>query len=206
MMHYGIKRGYREQNATGDKPIPFRDSRRRSRRSQSEVYRLSRDLAVLHNLDSLVDLGCGLGFKLAEFMRPICGAITGIDCPEAIEYCKRHHRFGRWVTDDIECPCYVDDRPCDLIIAADVIEHLRNPDLVLEYIRRLAHSRTWIVVSTPERDRVRGRESLGPPENQFHVREWNSDVNVKAAIIQPKACTKLVMYMLVPGAVAARHL
>lgn len=191
MLHYAIRSGYKVQETTGGKPIPFRDSRRRSLRSQSEVYRMARDLAARHSLDSVVDLGCGLGYKLAKFIRPICSAITGIDCPEAIAYCKRRHRFGRWIADDIEDRRYSGDPPFDLIIAADVVEHLVNPDLLLEYIKSLAHPQTTIVISTPERDRVRGRSSLGPPENQFHMREWNSE--------------EFCQYLTESGLTVARH-
>jgi SAM-dependent methyltransferase len=65
-------------------------------------------------------------------------------------------------------------RRFDLIICADVIEHLVDPDVVLRWIRLFSKPTSRIVLSTPERDLRRGRRSLGPPENLGHVREWNS--------------------------------
>ena len=32
----------------------------------------------------------------------------------------------------------------------------------------------FIIISTPERDRVHGKKHFGPPTNPFHIREWNT--------------------------------
>jgi hypothetical protein len=31
----------------------------------------------------------------------------------------------------------------------------------------------FLVISTPERNRMRGEKDFGPPENTAHYREWN---------------------------------
>ncbi|GAJ17799.1 unnamed protein product, partial [marine sediment metagenome] len=50
---------------------------------------------------------------------------------------------------------------------------LGNPDTLLEYIKLHSHPETNIILSTPERDIIQGKNSFGPPANKTHVREWN---------------------------------
>jgi hypothetical protein len=45
----------------------------------------------------------------------------------------------------------------------------------MNYIKMHSSSETLIVISTPERDKTRGKYSLGPHPNVTHVREWNKD-------------------------------
>ncbi|MHC4498731.1 MAG: glycosyltransferase, partial [Planctomycetota bacterium] len=87
--------------------------------------------------------------------------------------CKKEHDFGKWFAEDIEYPSLSLDKKFDLIISADVIEHLVNPNKLLDYIHLHSHPETLVILSTPERDVTRGEESLGPPTNPAHVREWN---------------------------------
>jgi SAM-dependent methyltransferase len=120
-----------------------------------------------------LDIGCGFGIKLKEIIVPVCRNIVGIDAKHAIDFCKRSHNFGRWFADDIENPGLELTEKFDLIISADVIEHLVDPDNLIDYIKRFSHKGTEVIISTPERDIVRGEDNLGPSPNRSHVREWN---------------------------------
>jgi hypothetical protein len=102
-----------------------------------------------------------------------CHDITGIDDAPTIERCRAMHSVGRWIPGDLEDPSFALDRTYGLIIAADVVEHLRDPDRLLQLIRASCHDATRVVISTPERDRRRGENDVGPPGNGAHVREWN---------------------------------
>lgn len=167
MDKYFVKSGYR--------PNPHRDffdSDAASWMYQAATYEFARDLIVRHRLESVLDLGCGFGTKLAEFIRPVCADITGVDTEHAIAHCRARHDFGTWICDDLERPRADLGRRFDLVLAADVIEHLVDPDTLLDYIRRSAHATTLIVISTPERDLARGEGSLAS-DNETHVREWN---------------------------------
>ena len=42
-----------------------------------------------------------------------------------------------------------------------------------EGTRAASHEATTVVLSTPDRDRRRGPDDMGPPGNWSHVREWN---------------------------------
>jgi 2-polyprenyl-3-methyl-5-hydroxy-6-metoxy-1,4-benzoquinol methylase len=61
-----------------------------------------------------------------------------------------------------------------MIISADVVEHVFDPDLLLTVIKRLAHPKTLILLSTPERTRLRGENCLVCKKGN-HVREWAYD-------------------------------
>lgn len=59
-----------------------------------------------------------------------------------------------------------------MIICPDVIEHLINPDNLLRLIKQIANQNTHIVISTPDRDKLRG-ESCMKSNKKEHIREWN---------------------------------
>jgi glycosyltransferase involved in cell wall biosynthesis/SAM-dependent methyltransferase len=170
---YFIKKEYQCNLDTKGNANPYFDDVDSSSSFQADVYRFAADVIRKYRLKSVLDIGCGFGIKLSQYIYPLCNDITGIDVEHAIEFCKRKHNFGKWFIDDIEKPSLHLDRQFDLIIAADVIEHLANPDALLEYIKSYCHSNTFIILSTPERDVIRGKDSSGPPLNETHVREWN---------------------------------
>ncbi|NQT02287.1 MAG: methyltransferase domain-containing protein, partial [Planctomycetes bacterium] len=170
---YFIKSGYRCNIDSNGNTNPYLDDVPHASSYQAAVYRLAAELIKENEFKNVLDVGCGFGIKLAKYIYPVCHDITGIDCEHAIRFCKREHNFGKWFTDNIEKPSLHLDRKFDLIISSDVIEHLVNPDTLLEYIKSHSHPETTIVLSTPERDMIQGKDSFGPPANKTHVREWN---------------------------------
>lgn len=60
----------------------------------------------------------------------------------------------------------------DLIICSDVIEHVVRPDNLLSYIHSICHKRSQMILSTPDRDRLRGVHNQQSPKPE-HIREWN---------------------------------
>jgi len=171
---YGIRRFYICNLDRRGKAIPYFPSAEAAATCQVSVYMFVRDLIVAHGLRNLLDIGCGTGVKLREIIYPVCQDITGIDTEHSIAMCRQQVSFGRWLADDIEDSKLNLERTFDAIISADVIEHLADPDHLLAYIKRFADERTWIVISTPERDLVSGKRHHGPPPNTAHVREWNT--------------------------------
>mmetsp|Transcript_126749 Transcript_126749/g.405862 ORF Transcript_126749/g.405862 Transcript_126749/m.405862 type:complete len:210 (+) Transcript_126749:557-1186(+) len=65
-----------------------------------------------------------------------------------------------------------------IVIAAEVVEHLRRPRRLLRVLRRLlapGGGAVAAVLTTPDRDAWYDRRyHLGPPHNPAHVREWNA--------------------------------
>lgn len=172
---YFIKPGYRSGVRPAQKVV-FEgqlDSVEESMVYQYEVYEYASRLIKKYKLKNVLDIGCGCGMKLKKLILPVCQDITGIDEPDTIAWCKQHHNFGTWYADNLEDMKVDLGRTFDLIISADVIEHLVNPDKLLEMIKRVASRDTFIILSTPERDVVRGKDDMGPPANPLHAREWN---------------------------------
>jgi SAM-dependent methyltransferase len=124
------------------------------------------------DMKSVVDLGCGTCSKLQKLILPYCYSLVGLDNFErdkSIINCPSSKFSYQQV--DLEKP-----RPLnatfDLIICVDVIEHLHNPNILLDYIKSMSKENSFVVLSTPERDLVRGTSCNHSP-NPDHVREWN---------------------------------
>lgn len=140
---------------------------------QAAAYDWALSLVRQHNLTSIADVGCGSAAKLARLHSAIPTVETwGLDQPNAIKLCQSHYSFGQWFPINLDCPDSLPEKTFDLIISSDVIEHLENPDSLLDAIRRMSHSDTLVLISTPERVCLRGFGCLTSP-NLYHVREWS---------------------------------
>jgi SAM-dependent methyltransferase len=140
---------------------------------QYHVYLYGKELIVEKGLQSVLDIGCGPAWKLKTLIAPVCNDIIGLDRASIIEYCKQRFDFAQFISYDIEKETFPLKKTFDLIICADVVEHLADPDKLLEDIRSAAHYGTIVLFSTPDRDAMRGKDCLYSP-NREHVREWNS--------------------------------
>lgn len=172
--------GYRENpvNITldhGDGHYWDEDRVRRSAIHQFAVYSWAEKIIREKNVKTVADVGCGFAAKLA-WLHGRCPDVSywGIDQPHAAELCRRHYGFGQWVGVDFENDPAVPSARADLVISSDVIEHLQNPDVLLDYYRRVCAPDGLILISTPERDRLRGLSCRHSP-NPYHVREWNRE-------------------------------
>jgi SAM-dependent methyltransferase len=173
MDNYHIKENYKCNFDSEGEAVPYLDTYRNSLIFQYDVYEYAKNVIAKNNLTNILDVGCGLGAKLNELIYPVCKDIVGIDKKHSIDACRKKYSFGQWFIDDIEEPNLVLNQTFDLIISSDVIEHLVDPDKLLNYIEKFTHKNTFIILSTPERDLLKGSNSNGPPTNKSHVREWN---------------------------------
>lgn len=191
MKNYFLSDDYthRLENAFFD-DTPFKDE------WQKEVYTFARRLADNHQIQSVADIGTGSGFKLLDNFKE--RHTLGIDLPTTVEWLKRQYPDRAW-SDKFEPVAGY-----DLIISSDVIEHLPDPDVLLDLI--IQSNPKFVVLSTPDRD-LRGiEERLGPPNNVTHVREWNmpefksyinSKLNVLTQFISNKEqCTQVILATL----------
>jgi 2-polyprenyl-3-methyl-5-hydroxy-6-metoxy-1,4-benzoquinol methylase len=178
MKNYYIKEGYKsyssEVNMTLDenREDEYWDTTRvlGSAFYQWDVYKYVASIAIKDN--TVVDIGCGAGYKLYNIVGKIANNIIGIDQDNPIKYCKETYDKGAWLVENFEKPKINIERKIDIIINSDVIEHLIEPDSVLEYIKKLATESTIIVFSTPDRDRMRGCSCMESKKPE-HIREWN---------------------------------
>jgi hypothetical protein len=133
---------------------------------QREVYQFAHTVHARRRLGLVCDLGCGSGYKLVTYFKGI--PTIGIDLPNTCAYLRKTYPDKEWREFD---PTYIPAEPIDLLIAADVIEHLVDPDEFLNYITRLVPK--YIVMSTPDRNLLGKSNYSGPPANPGHVREWS---------------------------------
>ena len=134
--------------------------------SQLEVYLYAKEIADRENLSSVCDIGCGSAYKLLEHFGNL--RTIGIDLPKTCAWLRKRYPDRQWLESDF---CTTPEVDVDLVIAADVIEHLAEPDQLLAYITRLQPR--FVVLSTPDRNLLRNGTHNGPPSNPAHVREWN---------------------------------
>lgn len=142
---------------------------------QPNVYAFAGDIARKFGCTHILDIGCGRGFKLAQLHPEF--KVTGVDFGSNIDYCRQHYSFGVWLSHDLEQPIqelFLQDLlERTLVICSDVIEHLSDPTGLLQTLRECLNSAPVAILTTPERDLVRGLNDCGPPANPAHVREWN---------------------------------
>jgi len=133
---------------------------------QDEVYKFAREVFVQQNLRTVADVGCGSAYKLLKYFGD--REVIGLDVAETCAWLRKRYPYSTWIELDFRNP-----RPlhAELIIAADVIEHLLNPDDLISYL--LAVNPRYIVLSTPDRNLLRAGTHNGPPRNPAHVREWS---------------------------------
>jgi SAM-dependent methyltransferase len=161
---------------------------------QNEVYQFARKI-YNNNYSSVIDFGCGSGYKLIKYFSDV--NTIGIDLEPTVTFLKNKYPHKKWTTD----PYSVEN--ADIFIAADVIEHMDNPDVLIEIIKKIKPKE--IILSTPERNLqvfyLRHPEN-GPPVNKFHVREWNmnefnsyigSYFNIESHVItNTEQCTQMI--------------
>lgn len=142
---------------------------------QYQVYRKVAGLCRERKAVTLLDVGCGPGIKLDRIHRLLPHLrITGVDQRDAIEYCRTHHAYGTWEVVDLNNPDDAFSVQADVIVCADVIEHIDQPDRLLAFISRSLRPGGAALISTPDRDLLRGRGDPGPPGNPSHIREWSA--------------------------------
>jgi SAM-dependent methyltransferase len=177
--------GYRQQTtafthdaaaqlgADGEPVAYWNDERiRASSRYQHHVYAWGADLVRQRSLRSVLDLGCGPCVKLTSLISPVCDDVEGADQPSALEAARRLGTRAALREIDLErCENVAAWRTFDLVICADVVEHLLDPDPMLALLNRLCHERSLVLLSTPDRGRLRGRACMAS-EKPEHVREW----------------------------------
>src|SRR4051794_24932213 len=138
----------------------------------AENYWFRRHLAVYEWVGErcagrdVVDMACGEGYGV-DILARRARRVTGVDAnPEAHEHARlKYSRPGiRFVRDLVESY----SEPCDAIVFLQTIEHVEEPEALLDRFRELA---PLVFVSTPN------RLTLAPPgaeksDNPWHLREY----------------------------------
>ncbi len=148
------------------------DQTKRKDKFQDEVYAAAFDFASKQSCRIIADVGCGSGFKLLKYFEKF--QTIGFEIDPNLSFLKSRYPERQWYLSDFSVRA---DLPqFDIIICADVVEHLIDPDQLLNWIRKLNFK--YLVISTPDRD-LKALEQgypqglTGPPQNRYHIREWS---------------------------------
>lgn len=137
------------------------DSDKSSKRYQKAVYRHA---AKIHEGGRVLDVGCGTGYKTMKFFRR--AETLGLEIEPSLSFLRKKYPDRSWEESNfgtIPQGCF------PLVICADVIEHIMDPDELLDFISQIDFA--TCVMSTPDRDTL--NNELGPPRNRSHLREWS---------------------------------
>ena len=159
---YGIKSGYIHRS----KSVYF-DDRALTDEYQNEVYQLARFYADEKKYKSIADVGCGSGYKLIKYF--VDFKTVGVEVNPTYDFLTKKYQEREWIDAELINKSSI---TADIVICADVIEHVKNPDELLQQIKHIRFE--LLFLSTPERDMVRGAIDYGPPDNKAHIREWNA--------------------------------
>jgi len=142
-----------------------------------ENYWYRRHLAVYEWIGArtiggrVVDMACGEGYG-SEVLSRSASAVVGVDAnPEAHEharlrYQRQNLRFERDLVESFS-------EPCDAVVFLQTIEHVQDPDAILEHFKDMLEPGGVAYVSTPN------LLTLAPPgadksDNPWHVKEYRA--------------------------------
>jgi len=146
-----------------------------SRLFQYHVYEYAFKVFNKHKFRTVADVGSGPGIKTIDFFHDKAEKITLFDQPSTEKVIEKRPENVDFIPIDLDNLDGVDIKTkYDIIICADVIEHLKDPDQLLEFLKSISHHQSIIIISTPERDIRRGINNKQSP-NEEHVREWNKE-------------------------------
>lgn len=136
-----------------------------------------------NNLKKIIDIGCGSGYKLVKYLHEF--DIIGIETEPCYSYLKYTYPNLKWFKSGEEEKSFViydELKEPDVVISCDVIEHIINPNLLLDYL--ISFNAKYYIISTPCRyilcnnpkfRDVYGKSWNGMPINECHVREWTME-------------------------------
>jgi hypothetical protein len=142
----------------------------------SDVCQLAIHIAARAGCSRIVVLGWGAAeafrslppeFELVVVDREDARSSLGWDLPRAA-----------FITGDLEAGLPPLDRAAlqgSLVVCLGVLEQLARPEILARDLARIRHHCAFLLVATPDRARLRGLLSGGPPVESDRVREWTAD-------------------------------
>jgi SAM-dependent methyltransferase len=171
--HWGLPRDYAHRwpvTYYDDPPGAFR-----LQTWQSAVYDAATKAMLALGSRCLVDVGCGSGEKT---YRAAGASSIGFDFGANIASARKAYPDADWYELDFDSANALPVAPAVLdgavLVCADVIEHLENPDRLLQLILGALDHAALAIISTPDRGLTAGSAHMGPPTNEAHVREWTA--------------------------------
>jgi len=150
---------------------------------QKEVYIYCKDFMKNNNLQTVVDIGCGSAYKLTTILSEF--NTIGVETEPCYTYLQNTYPDFKWLlSGEVEKSfnLYDEINNSDVVICSDVIEHIVNPDNLVDYLLSLKSK--YYIISTPCREILCNHPKFsntynstmnGPPLNPCHVREWTME-------------------------------
>ncbi|HEY7841902.1 MAG TPA: class I SAM-dependent methyltransferase [Gammaproteobacteria bacterium] len=139
---------------------------------QYHVYELAARIARDRGFRTGLDIGCGPATKTRSLLAPVVKELVLVDQPACAALVAKALPGARFVPLDLETCALTLPGDFELIICADVLEHLANPRPCLDFAREHLAAGGVAVFSTPERDTLHGTDCTRCLHDA-HVREWN---------------------------------
>ena len=139
---------------------------------QYHVYEYASKLVKKRDYTSVIDIGAGPGTKLSHFFSDGEVKLTILDQPGMEPIVQKMCPTAKFIGVNLEDRSFRSGEKYDLLICSDVIEHLQNPNSLLDIFHAHMEKESLAIISTPDRDMRRGPSNLQSP-NKAHVREWN---------------------------------
>ncbi len=159
-------------------PLHFDDSKLTDE-YQNEVYEKALEIAVENQYQSILDVGCGSGYKLMKYFSDY--NTTGIETEPCFSALQKKYPDRHWMlTNNPEKTIEVSDLSADLVICSDVIEHFIDPVYLIQYLKKIDFK--TLIISTPDRAvflKIKKATAIGPPWNPCHAQEWTAKEFVK---------------------------
>ncbi len=92
----------------------------------------------------VLDIGCGAGYMLNELSKRLNANYFGIDAFEKVE-----NKTWEYKSADITKPLPYASTSFNCVVLGEVIEHVPDPDFLLNEIRRVLVDGGYLVISTP---------------------------------------------------------
>lgn len=110
--------------------------------------RIKHIFKYIKNPKSILDIGCGYGLWL-NFCKNKFKDIYGIDLnQDAVSYAVKNYHLNveRLTLEQLDCA----QKKFDVVTMCDVLEHIEDPDLVLQNIHNLMHKKSVLYIQVPD--------------------------------------------------------
>ncbi len=174
MTDYNISNYYANKNPSHHIDLNWKDE------GQKEVYLYCKQFMQENNLNTVLDVGCGSAYKLMTILKEF--NTIGIETEPCYSYLQKTYPDRKWLLSgeqEKSFQQYDEIKNPDVVICSDVIEHIVNPDILVDYL--LSLKAKYYILSTPCRQilcdhpkfsNIYKKSWNGPPINPCHVREW----------------------------------
>jgi len=175
MNSYFVKSGYTPNLDSDNQVVEQYTAIPNNKTYQISCYKFAANIIKAQGLKTCIELGSGSGYKLNKYIAPLVNKAVGIDMQHSVDHCKNIYPKVEWVCDDFDNPTNTIADKFDMVVSFDVIEHLVYPDKLIGKMKSYAKPGSVLLISTPERDLLWGKDHFGPSANRKHVREWNQE-------------------------------